>query len=66
MKEHLQTTDGEWIQFKMCFNSLQQIVDLDEKNQILTSNIWLSLYWQDDGLVWNTTEYGGIHVKPEP
>ena len=43
--------------------SLQQIVDLDEKNQILTSNIWLSLYWNDDGLVWNSSEYGGVTVK---
>ena len=43
------------------FDSLQQIVDLDEKNQILTSNIWLSLYWNDDGLVWNSTEYGGVN-----
>ena len=45
------------------FDSLQQIVDLDEKNQILTSNIWLSLYWNDDGLVWNSSEYGGVTVK---
>ena len=42
---------------------MQQIVDLDEKNQILTSNIWLSLYWNDDSMQWNTSEYGGITVR---
>ena len=46
----------------MMLFSLQQIVDLDEKNQILTSNIWLTLQWNDDGLVWNESEYGGITV----
>ena len=33
---------------------------MDEKNQILTSNIWLSLYWNDDSMQWNTSEYGGV------
>jgi nicotinic acetylcholine receptor len=47
----------------MCiFCSLQQIVDLDEKNQILTSNIWLNLDWVDYSLVWNASEYGGVKV----
>ncbi len=44
------------------FCSLQQIVDLDEKNQILTSNIWLNLDWVDYSLVWNASEYGGVKV----
>ena len=43
--------------------SLQQIVDLDEKNQILTSNIWLNLDWKDHSLVWNSSEYGGVKVR---
>ena len=43
--------------------SIQQIVDLDEKNQIMTSNIWLTLEWVDDALTWNTSEYGGIMVS---
>ena len=42
---------------------MQQIVDLDEKNQILTSNIWLSLYWNDNSMQWNPSEYGGITVR---
>ncbi|XP_023344309.1 acetylcholine receptor subunit alpha-type acr-16 [Eurytemora carolleeae] len=40
--------------------SLQQIVDLDEKNQIMTSNIWLNLDWHDHALMWNFSEYGGV------
>jgi hypothetical protein len=43
-------------------HSLQQIVDLDEKNQILTSNIWLNLDWVDHSLMWNASEYGGVKV----
>ena len=39
---------------------LQQIVDLDEKNQILTSNIWLNIDWEDYSMLWNSTEYNGV------
>jgi len=39
---------------------LQQIIDLDEKNQILTTNIWLNLNWQDTNLRWNSSDHGGI------
>ncbi|XP_015836919.1 nicotinic acetylcholine receptor alpha6 subunit isoform X3 [Tribolium castaneum] len=55
--------------------TLQQIIDVDEKNQILTTNawlnldeknqllitnIWLSLEWNDYNLKWNESEYGGV------
>ncbi|XP_068083459.1 neuronal acetylcholine receptor subunit alpha-7 [Anabrus simplex] len=55
--------------------TLQQIIDVDEKNQILTTNawlnmdeknqllitnIWLSLEWNDYNLRWNETEFGGV------
>jgi hypothetical protein len=52
----------ETIQRHVHISSLQQIVDLDEKNQILTSNIWLNLDWVDYSLVWNASEYGGVKV----
>lgn len=42
--------------------SLQQIIDLDEKNQILTTNIWLSLNWHDTYMKWKPEDYGGITV----
>ncbi|KAJ8252308.1 hypothetical protein COCON_G00216200 [Conger conger] len=40
--------------------SLMQIMDVDEKNQVLTTNIWLQLYWNDHYLQWNTSEYPGV------
>ncbi|XP_050313456.1 neuronal acetylcholine receptor subunit alpha-7 isoform X1 [Anthonomus grandis grandis] len=40
--------------------TLQQIIDVDEKNQILTTNAWLNLEWTDYNLRWNESEYGGV------
>ncbi|XP_078139244.1 neuronal acetylcholine receptor subunit alpha-7 [Centroberyx gerrardi] len=40
--------------------SLLQIMDVDEKNQVLTTNIWLQLYWTDFYLQWNMSEYPGV------
>ena len=37
--------------------SLQQIIDLDEKNQLLTTNIWLTYNWFDANLSWNEVIY---------
>ncbi|XP_014675203.1 PREDICTED: neuronal acetylcholine receptor subunit alpha-7-like, partial [Priapulus caudatus] len=54
---------------------LQQIIDvdeknqimlaniwlqMDEKNQILTANVWLNFDWNDANLRWPPEEYGGI------
>ena len=33
--------------------SLQQIIDLDERNQLLKSNMWLEYSWIDENLRWN-------------
>ena len=43
--------------------SLQQIIDLDEKNQILTSNVWLDLSWKDAYMMWNISDYNNITVR---
>ncbi|PAA48279.1 hypothetical protein BOX15_Mlig020283g3 [Macrostomum lignano] len=40
--------------------SLQQIIDLDEKNQILFANIWLDLTWHDYHFMWDPKDFGGI------
>ncbi|XP_023811288.1 neuronal acetylcholine receptor subunit alpha-7 [Oryzias latipes] len=40
--------------------SLLQIMDVDEKNQVLTTNIWLQLYWKDFYLQWNMSDYPGV------
>ncbi|XP_038105341.1 neuronal acetylcholine receptor subunit alpha-7 [Culex quinquefasciatus] len=40
--------------------TLMQIIDVDEKNQLLITNIWLKLEWNDMNVRWNSTEYGGV------
>lgn len=32
----------------------------DEKNQLLVTNVWLKLEWNDMNLRWNTSDYGGV------
>ncbi|XP_066949049.1 neuronal acetylcholine receptor subunit alpha-10-like isoform X1 [Macrobrachium rosenbergii] len=46
--------------------SLHSIIDVDEKNQILTTNCWLTQIWTDAHLTWNATDFGGIHVIRVP
>ncbi|CAG0913226.1 unnamed protein product [Notodromas monacha] len=40
--------------------TLMQIIDVDEKNQILTTNIWLNLEWNDYNLRWDPAQFGGV------
>ncbi|XP_067002120.2 neuronal acetylcholine receptor subunit alpha-7 [Anabrus simplex] len=40
--------------------TLMQIIDVDEKNQLLITNIWLKLEWNDVNLRWNSSEFGGV------
>ncbi|CAJ0939493.1 unnamed protein product, partial [Mesorhabditis belari] len=40
--------------------SLQQIIDVDEKNQVVNVNAWLDYTWFDYKLVWDIKEYGNI------
>ncbi|XP_023224851.1 neuronal acetylcholine receptor subunit alpha-10-like [Centruroides vittatus] len=42
--------------------ALHQIIDVDERNQILTTNCWLTQKWNDVHLRWNTSDFGGINV----
>uniref|UniRef100_A0AAU6PBR6 Nicotinic acetylcholine receptor alpha5 n=1 Tax=Protohermes xanthodes TaxID=1452977 RepID=A0AAU6PBR6_9NEOP len=46
--------------------SLHHIIDVDEKNQILTTNCWLTQIWTDHHLRWNTSEFAGISVIRVP
>ncbi|CAK9813829.1 Neuronal acetylcholine receptor subunit alpha-7 [Anthophora plagiata] len=32
----------------------------DEKNQLLITNLWLKLEWNDVNMRWNTSDYGGV------
>ncbi|KAK6033066.1 Neurotransmitter-gated ion-channel ligand binding domain protein, partial [Ostertagia ostertagi] len=39
---------------------LQQILDVDEKNQVITLVAWIEYQWTDYKLKWQPSEYGGI------
>ncbi|VDL61889.1 unnamed protein product [Hymenolepis diminuta] len=39
---------------------LLQLIDLDEVNQILTTNVWVELEWTDSKLVWEPEDFGGV------
>ncbi|KAK3727981.1 hypothetical protein QZH41_015932, partial [Actinostola sp. cb2023] len=40
--------------------ALNQIIDLDERLQTISTIVWVRLYWVDFRLRWNRTDYGGI------
>ncbi|XP_033634670.1 neuronal acetylcholine receptor subunit alpha-10-like isoform X2 [Asterias rubens] len=40
--------------------ALQQIIDMDERNQILTTNVWLRQHWTDASLRWDPADFDGI------
>ncbi|GFN80664.1 acetylcholine receptor subunit beta-like 1 [Plakobranchus ocellatus] len=40
--------------------ALSAIINVDEKNQVMVTNVWLQIYWFDYQLVWDPEEYGGI------
>uniref|UniRef100_A0A3P8VQB2 Neuronal acetylcholine receptor subunit alpha-7 n=1 Tax=Cynoglossus semilaevis TaxID=244447 RepID=A0A3P8VQB2_CYNSE len=40
--------------------TLLQIIDVDEKNQVLITNAWLQLTWTDMYLSWNQENYPGV------
>uniref|UniRef100_A0A914W783 Uncharacterized protein n=1 Tax=Plectus sambesii TaxID=2011161 RepID=A0A914W783_9BILA len=46
--------------------SLTQIIDVDERNQILTTNTWVNQNWVDYKLRWDPKEYGNITVMHIP
>ncbi|KAH3830114.1 acetylcholine receptor subunit alpha-type unc-63-like [Dreissena polymorpha] len=41
---------------------LSQLLDVSEKYQILTSNLWLRHEWVDNRLRWDPNKYGGIQM----
>ncbi|VDM27546.1 unnamed protein product, partial [Toxocara canis] len=45
---------------------LNQIVEMDERNQVLTTRCWLNVNWLDPRLTWNATEWDGIKTMYVP
>ncbi|XP_068084467.1 acetylcholine receptor subunit alpha-like 1 [Anabrus simplex] len=47
---------------------LSQLIDVNLKNQIMTTNVWVEQEWTDYKLKWNPDDYGGVdtlHVPSE-
>ncbi|XP_060804850.1 neuronal acetylcholine receptor subunit alpha-10 [Amyelois transitella] len=42
--------------------SLHHIIDVEEKDQLLTTNCWITQVWMDYHLRWNTSDFNGIGV----
>ncbi|XP_042199081.1 neuronal acetylcholine receptor subunit alpha-5 [Callorhinchus milii] len=40
--------------------AISQLVDVDEKNQLMTTNVWLKQEWMDVTLKWDPEKYAGI------
>ncbi|KAL4623923.1 neuronal acetylcholine receptor subunit alpha-2-like [Arapaima gigas] len=40
--------------------SIAQLIDVDEKNQMMTTNVWLKQEWNDYKLRWNPSEYENV------
>ncbi|CAG9540010.1 unnamed protein product [Cercopithifilaria johnstoni] len=46
--------------------TMTNIFDMDEKNQLLTTNVWLDQEWKDEWLVWDPKEFGEIESVRVP
>lgn len=48
--------------------ALSQLITVDEKNQVMKTNVWLQMYWNDYQLQWDVKDYGdikSIRIRPE-
>ncbi|XP_071516466.1 acetylcholine receptor subunit alpha-like isoform X2 [Panulirus ornatus] len=45
---------------------LSQLIDVNLKNQIMTTNLWVEQYWLDYKLIWDPDEYGGVKMLHVP
>ncbi|KAL4227838.1 hypothetical protein ACF0H5_013275 [Mactra antiquata] len=50
---------GDNVTLKMDL-ALRQIMDVNEREQIITTNIWLRLTWNDCRLTWDPASYGNL------
>ena len=55
-----------YIKFKNIYISNQTDWFQDEKNQVLTTNVWFDHEWDDDLLKWDPADFGGIEKLQIP
>ncbi|KAJ8260072.1 hypothetical protein GJAV_G00176750 [Gymnothorax javanicus] len=51
------TSDVVLVRFGL---SIAQLIDVDEKNQMMTTNVWVKQEWNDYKLRWNPLEYENV------
>ncbi|XP_029912420.1 neuronal acetylcholine receptor subunit alpha-2-like [Myripristis murdjan] len=51
------TSDVVFVHFGL---SIAQLIDVDEKNQMMTTNVWVKQEWNDYKLRWNPEEYENV------
>ncbi|KAH9394411.1 Acetylcholine receptor subunit beta-like 1, partial [Tyrophagus putrescentiae] len=51
------------VQVKLSFI---QLININEKSQIMTTNVWIELNWPDYQIKWDPADYGGISVLRVP
>lgn len=56
-------TDALTVRIKL---KLSQLIDVNLKNQIMTTNLWVEQTWYDYKLKWEPREYGGVEMLHVP
>ncbi|CAN7982904.1 unnamed protein product, partial [Ixodes hexagonus] len=56
-------TDPLTVKIKL---KLSQLIEVNLKNQIMTTNLWVEQYWHDYKLTWDPSEYGGVDMLHVP
>ncbi|XP_063360101.1 acetylcholine receptor subunit alpha-like isoform X2 [Cydia amplana] len=59
----LNVSDALAVRIKL---KLSQLIDVNLKNQIMTTNLWVEQSWYDYKLSWEPREYGGVEMLHVP
>ncbi|XP_020285838.1 acetylcholine receptor subunit alpha-like isoform X2 [Pseudomyrmex gracilis] len=59
----INVTDALTVKIKL---KLSQLIDVNLKNQIMTTNLWVEQSWYDYKLKWDPKEYGGVEMLHVP
>ncbi|XP_078525065.1 acetylcholine receptor subunit epsilon [Lissotriton helveticus] len=46
--------------------TLTNLISLNEKEETLTTNVWIEIQWMDYRLAWNSSEYHGVEIIRVP
>ncbi|KAL7064385.1 hypothetical protein AAHC03_04698 [Spirometra sp. Aus1] len=45
---------------------LDQVVDVDERKEVITTKVWVEQEWTDSKFTWNPADYGGVRMLHVP